>query len=89
MHRYITPLTAVALALVSGAALCGERHTFRDKAGKRDLVIEQGLSGNYIVRDGKGQRVGTGYKRQDGSIAIFDKDQKRIGTLSTTSRPPH
>lgn len=88
MRRYIPLLFTAALAAVASAALSGERLTFRDKAGKRDLVIEQGTSGNYIVRDSNGQRIGTSYKRMDGSIAIFDKDQKRVGTLSTMSREP-
>jgi len=79
-------LTMALLTTAACAATAGERLTFRDAAGRRDLVIEQGMSGSYIVRDSGGRRIGTGHRRMDGSIAIFDMNQKRIGTLESRQK---
>lgn len=56
--------------------------TVRNAKGIREYIIEPGISGNYLMRDIQGRRVGRVYKRLDGSIELFDKDQNSLGVFA-------
>ncbi len=86
VYTYVIGLLWAVSVVAPGIGHAGERYVLRDAQGKRQFILEQGMSGHYSLRDSKGQRLGAGYERMDGSIGLFDNKQKRIGTLSGVKR---
>lgn len=75
-------LGGISVALTACNAIADDqRWLFLDDVGRRTLSVEPGTGGNFIVRDAQGRRAGHAYRRSDGSIAVFDRNQKRVGTI--------